>query len=142
MRKIKVSVLALALVLGVSTTAATAAFAHGWEGQGAAQGYRQGMMQPGCGGPQQGGFGMGGQGKMGPGMGRGQQIVASKDLSTDDVRHFLEHRLALQGNKRLQIGKIEEQDKDTIMAEIQTVDGSLVQCLKVDRHSGAVEQTE
>jgi hypothetical protein len=79
---------------------------------------------------------------MGPGMmGYGtcpyrQGQPLAKDLSTDEVKHMLENRLEWQGNDRLKIGKVEEKDKDTIVADIVTVDGSLVQRLAVDRHTG------
>ncbi|MEX2009469.1 MAG: hypothetical protein WEC41_04695 [Dongiaceae bacterium] len=104
-----------------------------------------GMMGPGMTGPgmmgQQPGPGMGpgmmGQGP-GFGMGPGGSFVMplARDLSADEVRHMLEHRLAWHGNERLKIGTVEEKDADTIVAEIVTVDGSLVQRLEVDRHTG------
>ncbi len=60
----------------------------------------------------------------------------------DDVRHVLEHRLEMQGNKRLKLGEVKEADDDTIVAEITTVDGSLVQRLEVDRHTGQMKQVD
>ncbi len=86
------------------------------------------------------GQGMGGQGKMAPGM--GPWVVPIKHLSTDEVRHFLEHRLAVQGYKRLKVGSVEEKDNGTISAEIVSVEGSLVQRLEVDRHTGLIMQVE
>ncbi len=86
------------------------------------------------------GQGMGGQGKMAPGM--GPWVVPIKHLSTDEVRHFLEHRLAVQGYKRLKVGSVEDQDNGTISAEIVSVEGSLVQRLEVDRHTGLITQVE
>ena len=77
---------------------------------------------------------------MGPGM--GPRVVPIKHLSIDDVRHFLEHRLDGQGYKRLKVGTVEETDKNTIGAEIVTADGSLVQRLEVDRHTGLIKQVE
>ncbi len=99
-----------------------------------------GMMGPGIMGQQPGpgmGPGMMGQGP-GFGMGPGGSFVMplARDLSADEVRHMLEHRLAWHGNERLKIGTVEEKDADTIVAEIVTVDGSLVQRLEVDRHTG------
>ena len=44
--------------------------------------------------------------------------------------------LAMQGNDRLKLGKIEAVDDDTITVEIVTIDDSLVQKLAVDRHNG------
>jgi hypothetical protein len=84
--------------------------------------------------------GMGGQGKMAPGM--GPWVVPIKHLSTDEVRHFLEHRLDGQGYKRLKVGSVEEKDNGTISAEIVSVEGSLVQRLEVDRHTGLIMQVE
>ena len=86
------------------------------------------------------GQGMGGQGKMAPGM--GPWVVPIKHLSTDEVRHFLEHRLDGQGYKRLKVGSVEEKDNGTISAEIVSVEGSLVQRLKVDRHTGLITHVE
>ena len=45
-------------------------------------------------------------------------------------------------NKRLKVGEVKEADDDTIVAEIVTQDGSLVQRLKVDRHTGQMQQVE
>ena len=101
----------------------------------------QGMMGPGMMGP-----GTGGQGMMAPGFGKGpglgSQVVPSKDLTANDVRHFLEHRLEMHGNKRLKVGEVKEADEDKIVADITTVDGSLVQRLEVDRHTGRTQHAE
>ncbi len=96
----------------------------------------QGMMRP----------DMGAQSKMGLGFGKrpglGSQVVPSKDLTADDVRHFLDHRLEMHGNKRLKVGEVKEADDDNIVAHITTVDGSLVERLEVDRHSGKMRHIE
>ncbi|MEQ8356296.1 MAG: hypothetical protein RH942_12215 [Kiloniellaceae bacterium] len=116
----------------------------------------QGMMTPGAGSQGMMGSGMmgsgmmtpgaGPQGMMGPGFdngpGLGEQVVPSKDLTADDVRHFLEHRLEMHGNKRLKVGEVKAADEDKITADITTVDGSLVQRLEVDRHSGRMNHIE
>ncbi len=83
--------------------------------------------------------------KRGPGIGGphlGKRVVPIRHISTDDVRHYLEHRLERQGYTRLKVGPVEEKDDDTITAEIQTVDDSLVQRLEVDRHSGRMNPVE
>jgi len=59
------------------------------------------------------------------------------NLSVDDVRGYLASQLERLNNKRLKVGNINSGD-GTITAEIVTVDDSLVQRLKVDRHSGAI----
>jgi len=108
-------------------------------------GYRMGPgygMGPGMMGP---GYGMG-PGMMGPGYGMGPEqqpgvaprITPRMDLSTDDVRSYFERQLAAQGNKRLKVGKVEALNDNTIEAQIVTVDGSLVEAYKVDRHTGAI----
>jgi hypothetical protein len=90
------------------------------------------MMGPGMMGP-----GMMGPGMMGPGMmGPGGMGYVPRDLSVDEVRHMLEHRLDWQRNPNLKLGKVEEKDADSIIAEIVTTDGSLVHRLQVDRHTG------
>ncbi len=97
------------------------------------------------------GSGMMGQGMMGPGMmapgadtdrGHGMRVVAKADLSTDGVRHFFEDRLAMHGNKRLKVGEVTEGEDDSIVADIVTLEDSLVQRFKVDRHTGRVQRTE
>ncbi len=125
---------------------------------------RHGMMHGGQGGMMRHGMMHGGQGgmkghgmmrhgmmrgdrggKMGHGMmgqGFGGRVVPSTHLSTDDVRHFLEHRLARRGNKRLKVGEVKEEGKDSIIADIVTADDSLAERLKVDRHSGKLQRVE
>jgi hypothetical protein len=63
-----------------------------------------------------------------------------RDLSSDELRHILEHQLAWQGNPNIKLGKVEKKDEDTIVAEIVTNDGSLVDRLEVDRHTGQMRR--
>lgn len=120
----------------------------GTTGQGMmGSGMMGGGMKPGMGGQGMPGPGMRGQqGMTGPGFGTvpglGEQVMPSKHLTADDVRHFLEHRLEMHGNKRLQVGEVQEADEDRIVADITTVDGSLVQRLEVDRHTGQMRHAE
>jgi hypothetical protein len=94
---------------------------------------------------------MGSRGMMGSGMmqGRGQsgmdglfgsRVRPIMNLSVDDVRGYLDFRLERLNNKRLKVGDLKSDD-GTITADIVTVDNSLVQRLKVDRHTGAIEYT-
>jgi hypothetical protein len=133
----------------------------GMMGPGYGQGYGMGpgMMGPGYGqGPGQQGWTMGpgmmgqgqgygmGPGIMGPGYGMGPgpqpwaspRVTPRMDLSTDDVKSYFQDQLANAGNKRLKVGKVEALDDNTIEAQIETVDGSLVASYKVDRHTGAI----
>ena len=99
---------------------------NGWgQDQMMGQGYMTGqghMMGP----------GFNGQGNVGPGM----MQPLREDLDIGDVRHMMEHRLRWMNNPNLKLGNVEEKDADTISADIVTKDGSLVQRLKVDRHTG------
>lgn len=96
---------------------------------------RSGMMQ---------GGGMMGSGMMGSGMKHGgmstlfgSRVKPVMNLSVDDVRAYLASQLDRLNNKRLKLGDIKSGD-GTITADIVTVDNSLVQQLKVDRHTGAI----
>ena len=143
---------------------------HMGPGYGMGHGYGYGMapappyhMGPGMMGP---GYGMGhgqhmGQGMMGPrhhmgpgqgmgpgmmgpgygmGHGYGMHQALPRDLTTDEVRHMLGHQLEWHGNPNLKLGKVEEKDEDTIVAEIVTNDGSLVDRFEVDRHTGRMRR--
>lgn len=115
------------------------------EAESAAPGDQYPAMQPGRGGPGMMGGMMGGgmKGGMGPMgmcpmmMGRGE-----KDLSADQVRDILEGHIAWSGNKRLKVGTVEQKDEKSYLADIVTVDDSLVQRLEVDRASGAMRPVE
>jgi hypothetical protein len=111
-------------------------------------GMGQGMMCPMMGsGMMQGGMmqgGMMGSGMMGSGMMRGgmgalfgSRVTPMMNLSIDDVRGYLASQLDGLKNNRLKMGDIKGDD-GTIIADIVTVDNSLVQRLKVDRHTGAI----
>jgi hypothetical protein len=68
----------------------------------------------------------------------GSRVRPVMNLSVDDVRGYLIMRLDRLANKRLKIGDIKSDDA-TITADIVTVDNSLVQQLKVDRHTGMID---
>lgn len=103
------------------------------------------------------GWGMGGQ-AMGPGMmhhgwgagagpgrgpsGWGMMPPLRRDLSADDVRHMLGHRLSWMWADRYKLGEVAERDADTITAEILDAEDKLVQRLEIDRHSGWSRQVE
>jgi hypothetical protein len=122
---------------------------QGAQGQGMMDSGQTGQqMMGGC--PMMGGMmgqGKGGmmQGGMGPGMMQGgkgglfgSRVTPMMNLSAEDVRGYLGAQLDRLGNKRLKVGDIKAED-GTITADIVTVDNSLVQRLKVDRHTGAIE---
>ena len=69
----------------------------------------------------------------------GMRVRPVMNLSADDVRAYLDLRLKRMGNKRLKLGDIKPGEADTLTADIVTVDNSLVQRLKIDRHTGAID---
>lgn len=95
------------------------------------------------------GQGMMGQGMMGSGTTQdgttagmaalfGSRVTPMMNLSVDEVRTYLAAQLDRLDNKRLKVGDIKSDD-GTITADVVTIDDSLVQRLKVDRHTGAIE---
>ena len=133
---------------GTATTPQPDGWHQGWH-----QGWHMGpnmMGQSQMTGPYQGqmpmtGPGMTGQGQMmGPDQGArpGAMQPLKQDLSAADIQHMMEHRLAWVGNPNVKVGKVEEKDGDTIIAEIVTQDGSLVQKLEVDRHTGLMRSVQ
>jgi hypothetical protein len=111
----------------------------------------QGMMCPMMRAMMQGGMsqemtgpGMTGQGMIGSGMTGsmggmfGSRVTPIMNLSVDDVRSYVGMQIERLNNNRLKLGNISV-DGETINAEIVTVDNSLVQKLKVDRHTGVIE---
>jgi len=113
-------------------------------GYGMGHGYHTGQVMMGPRYHMGPGHGMG-PGMMGPGYGMGHgygmRQALPRDLTTEDVRHMLGHQLEWQGNPNLKLGKVEEKDEDTIVAEIVTNDGSLVDRLEVDRHTGRMRRS-
>jgi hypothetical protein len=111
---------------------------HGMMGHDQGIGQRHGMMGHGMMG--HGMMGRDGMAGCGPGaMGRPGMMggfSVDKELSVEDVTKILEGRLAWRGNDRLKVGKVEEKDEKTIIAEIVTVDDSLVKRLEFDRKTG------
>ena len=109
---------------------------------------KQGMVGRGMGpGMMHGGMGPGmvQEGGMAPGVMQGgmaalfgSHVTPMMNLSAEEVRGYLGAQLDRLDNKRLKVGDIKADD-GTITADIVTVDNSLVQRLKVDRHTGAIE---
>ncbi len=149
---------ALTITAATAIALAAAAFsapgiAHG-PGWGNAQGqYGQGMM----GHMGHGKWGQGrGPGMMGRGMGPGMagygpgaygdipraQAAQGQEVTVDTVSAILERRLDMWGNQRLKLGEVSEQDPDTIVGEIVTKDGSLVERLVFDRKTGRMLRAE
>lgn len=83
------------------------------------------------------GRGMMGHGGMGMDHGIGMmRVTPILNLTTADVSQYFERHLARHANEQLKLGKVKIKDKDTIVADIVTEDGSLVRRLEVDRRTG------
>ena len=96
----------------------------------------------------QGGMGAGmmTHGMMGDGMGAGMMaggrlimLPAPPLLTVADVTYNLERLLAARGNARLKVGPVTEKDETTIIGDIVTGEGSLVERYEVDRRTGVAE---
>jgi len=100
----------------------------------------QGMMGSGMMGSGMMGSGMAQGGGTASGMGAlfGSRVTPMMKLSVDDVRTYLAAQLDHLKNKRLKVGDVKSNDAD-ITADVVTVDNSLVQRLKVNRLTGAIE---
>lgn len=135
-KALKATAIVAALALGTAAlTSPTFAGPGGHSGQGNSGGYgmNSGQFGPGM----MGGYGRGMMG--GPGA-QGDchfnQASLSKDLTVEGVTKFLDQRLSYMGNDRLKVGEVTAKDDGTIIAEIVTVDGSLVQKMEFDRNTG------
>ena len=84
---------------------------------------------------------MGGR-TLGPGALYGMPHGAPVEMTPTRVETFLAHMLERHGNPRLEIGEITEAENGSIIAEIVTVDGSLVQRLAFNRHPGLFRQID
>ena len=93
--------------------------------------------------------GMGPQGMRQHGMMRSRGVgpallygPPAEGITVERARTMLEGVLAWHGNPRLKLGTVEEQNEDTIVAEILTVDDSLVQRLAIDRATGTFRRID
>jgi hypothetical protein len=98
-------------------------------------GYGPGMMGPGYGPGMMGpGYGPGMMGGSGPGPGYGPGYGRDLNLTTDNVKTYLEQMIR---NPNLKVGEVKEQGNDEITATIVTKEkDALVQKLVVNRHTG------
>ena len=68
--------------------------------------------------------------------GKGRIADRELDLTTEEARILVQARLIMRGNERLKVGQVSEQDEDTYLVDIVTVDNSLVRQIEVDRDNG------
>lgn len=79
---------------------------------------------------------------LGPGALYGMPHGTPVEMTPMRVEAFLGHLLERHGNPRLEIGEITEGEDGSIIAEIVTVDGSLVQRLAFNRYPGLFRQID
>ena len=70
-----------------------------------------------------------------------QTSTVERNFSADDVRKILDGHLVWMGHKRLKVGDVKAQDDGTLLADINTVDGSLAMRMEVDPKTGAMHMT-
>jgi len=83
----------------------------------------------------------GGNASLGPEMIYGSP-GRSKPMTADDVKTWLGKMLERDGNPRLRLGAVKDKDSKTIEAVIETVDGSLVQKLNIDKEFGLARRVD
>jgi len=79
---------------------------------------------------------------LGPGALYGMHHGAPSEMTQARVETYLADLLERHGNPRLEIGEITEAEDGSIIAEIVTVDGSLVQRLAFNRYPGLFRQID
>ncbi len=151
-RKATIPVIAAAAVIGLAL--ASPASAHGTGGPGgpgakAAPGAVSNPCGGGMGGQKGGGMGGGMGGQKGGGMGGGGGMSSQgamlghmlfggaplRAMTTERVTAIVNGMLAMHGPDTLKVGKVEATD-DSIVAEIVTKDGSLVQKIEFNKKTG------
>jgi hypothetical protein len=148
-KTLAVTAVAVAAVLGAAALVVhpVSAGGPGWRWNAISQGQ---MSGPGGMGYGHGMMGYG-HGMMGSGYGRGagfggpclqEQAALDKELTTADVTKWVERHMAMQGNDRLKAGPVTEKDADTIVADVVTVDNSLVWRFEFDRATGRMSRVD
>jgi hypothetical protein len=84
-------------------------------------------------------MGRGGRGMMG---GCNYLPLPTRELTVDDVKKTRSARLESGGNKRLKLGEVKDGGADSVLADIVTVDNSLVERIKVDKKTGWMSLAE
>jgi hypothetical protein len=115
---------------------------RGMVGQGMMGGGMMGMDGMPMGPMMHGRHGQMGGHALGPGALYGMPRGATTEMTPARVETFLSHLLERHGNPRLEIGEITEAEHGSIIAEIVTVDGSLVQRLAFNRYPGLFRQID
>lgn len=80
---------------------------------------------------------MGGPGAMGAAQNCPRfQAATGQEVTVDSIKAFFEQRLAMHNNPNLKVGAVTQKDDKTIVADIVTKDGSLVNRIAVDKATG------
>lgn len=133
---------AVVVTAGLAVWNIGTSYAHGQFGQGGyGSGYSmmQGQGHMGQGHSMRHGMGSGSMQGKGPGSQNcdyGQNQTLETPLTIEDVRANFEQKLKWRGNDRLKIGSVTDKDDKTIVAEIVTIDNSLVRKVEIDKATG------
>ena len=142
--RLKMRLAGLALTGVIAASVVTAVVAHGPGSQGSGQ-VRSPMMGQGMIGERHQGQmpmmerGMMDQLSITGSYGCGQMQPLQRDLTVDEVKHMMQHRIDWVENPNLKVGNTTQESADTIVTEIVTKDGSLVRKIEVDRHTGRMQ---
>lgn len=137
-----VSVLVIGASLGMSNAVSAHSMSSGSPSTAGTQNMEPGMMSKNM-MPLKGSSGyrpmMGHGMMMGHGSHHQQTATIDRNLSSDDVRKILEGHFVWMGHKRLKVGDVKSQDDGTLLADINTIDDSLVMRMEVDPKTGAMQ---
>jgi len=95
-----------------------------------------GMMNPGMMNMMMGGRGPAMMGAAGAPCTDAAGVAGGKDLTLEDAQKAAEQRVKWMGNDRLKVGSVEKSGENAYVAEIVTLDNSLVEKFEIDRKSG------
>lgn len=94
------------------------------------------MMNPGMMNMMMGGMGPAMMGAAGAPCTDAAGVAGGKDLTLEDAQKAAEQRVKWMGNERLKVGSVEKSGEDAYVAEIVTLDNSLVDKFEIDRKTG------
>lgn len=72
----------------------------------------------------------------------GRSMRRDRPFSSDEIKRIIDGKLALRGFTRLKVGGVEENDENTFVVDILTLDDSLAAKLTINRQSGHISGVE
>jgi hypothetical protein len=68
--------------------------------------------------------------------------LRGRNLTADEARRVLDGLLAWHGHTRLKVAEVKPADANTVIADITTKEGSLVERIKVDLRTGQIRYVD